>query len=155
MSVGPEGPKWQGCFDTFCACAQKVWSKGWQSTLMNWAFVEYQVYLLYLLVTVTIKLFPHFLHLGIHSQHNHGTLNSPSVCIFFYCKPLKRVVTCNCSNTLLIVQFSHFKFLNKITIGREFWWFIKILRFLNSCTEVARLKAILSLSQVITSHFFK
>ena len=28
----PEGPKWQDCFDTLCACAQKVQNKGWRST---------------------------------------------------------------------------------------------------------------------------
>ena len=32
LPFGPEGPKWQDCFDTFCARAQKVQNKGWQST---------------------------------------------------------------------------------------------------------------------------
>ena len=32
LPFGPEGPKWQDCFDTFCARAQKVQNKGWRST---------------------------------------------------------------------------------------------------------------------------
>ena len=32
LPFGPEWPKWQDCFDTFCARAQKVQNKGWQST---------------------------------------------------------------------------------------------------------------------------
>ena len=32
LPFGPEGPKWQDCFDTFCARAPKVQNKGWRST---------------------------------------------------------------------------------------------------------------------------
>ena len=32
LPFGPEGPKWQDCFDTFCARAQNVQNKGWRST---------------------------------------------------------------------------------------------------------------------------
>ena len=34
LPFGPEGPKWQDCFDTFCARAQKVQNKGWRSTAL-------------------------------------------------------------------------------------------------------------------------
>ena len=32
IEIFSPGPKWQGCFDTFCARAQKVQNKGWQPT---------------------------------------------------------------------------------------------------------------------------
>ena len=35
LPLGSKGFKWLGCFDTFCARAQKVQNKGWRSTLCN------------------------------------------------------------------------------------------------------------------------